>query len=82
MYHRVCIPYRSVDKIYEMELATNYTSLRTYQQKTHYMETWQPAYDVWVNMLLHVCNGARRLAFTFNQALTTDMVLTQPQPVL
>ncbi|KAK4632166.1 4,5:9,10-diseco-3-hydroxy-5,9,17-trioxoandrosta-1(10),2-diene-4-oate hydrolase [Fulvia fulva] len=72
------VPYRSIDAIYATELATNYTSLRTYQQRTYYSGTWQPAYDVWVNMLLQVYQGTRRLTFAFSQALTTDMVMTQP----
>jgi pimeloyl-ACP methyl ester carboxylesterase len=74
------VPWRNLDALYKEEQATNYTSLRTYQESTYYVNTWKPEYDVWVNMLLGVYalpaeEGER---FKWNMAQTTDMVLTQP----
>jgi len=72
------VPYLSIDKIYLQERASNYTSIRAYEQATYYVGTWDPSYDVWVNMLLHVYNGSLADAYAFDQALITDMVITQP----
>jgi pimeloyl-ACP methyl ester carboxylesterase len=72
------VPYLSVDSIYLQERASNYTSIRTYEQATYYVGNWDPSYDVWVNMLLQVYNGSRAEIYAFDQALVTDMVMTQP----
>ncbi|KAF2092383.1 alpha/beta-hydrolase [Rhizodiscina lignyota] len=72
------VPYLSIDNIYLQERASNYTSIRTYEQSTYYAGTWSPAYDVWVNMLVHVYNGSMADQYAFDQALITDAVITQP----
>ena len=72
------VPYLSIDYIYLSERASNYTSIRGYEQATYYAGTWSPAYDVWVNMLLQVYDGPLGASYAFDQALVTDMVLTQP----
>ncbi|KAJ9617140.1 hypothetical protein H2200_000861 [Cladophialophora chaetospira] len=72
------VPYLSIDKIYLQERASNYTSIRAYEQATYYVNSWDPAYDVWVNMLLQVYNGSLADSYAFDQALVTDMVITQP----
>ncbi|KAJ9654292.1 hypothetical protein H2198_006642 [Neophaeococcomyces mojaviensis] len=72
------VPYLSIDNIYLQERASNYTSIRAYEQATYYVNTWDPSYDVWVNMLLQVYNGSRADIYAFDQALITDMVITQP----
>ncbi|KAH8887167.1 alpha/beta-hydrolase, partial [Thozetella sp. PMI_491] len=71
-------PYLSIDDIYVTEHASNYTTIRTYEQATYYVGQWDPSYDVWVNMLVNIYKGSQGEAFAFNQALTTDMVLSQP----
>ncbi|KAF2029550.1 alpha/beta-hydrolase [Setomelanomma holmii] len=73
------VPYRPIDLLYKDELATTYTSIRTYQQATYYVNTWKPAYDTWVNMLLSIYRLPLEGAiFAYNMAQTTDMVLSQP----
>ncbi|KAI8935173.1 hypothetical protein NX059_007766 [Plenodomus lindquistii] len=73
------VPWRSLDLLYQSELATNYTSIRTYQQATYYVNTWKPEYDVWVNMLVSLYQlEGENTTFAWNMAQTTDMVLTQP----
>jgi pimeloyl-ACP methyl ester carboxylesterase len=72
------VPYLSIDNIYLQERASNYTSIRAYEQATYYVNTWSPAYDVWVNMLLQVYDGPLADAYAFDQALITDAVYTQP----
>lgn len=72
------VPYLSIDNIYIEERASNYTSVRAYEQVTYYVNTWSSAYDVWVNMLLQVYDGPLADAYAFDQALITDAVYTQP----
>ena len=72
------VPYLLIDDIYLQEHASNYTSIRGYQQDTYYDGTRKPEYDRWVNMLLKVYNGPLGARYAFDQALVTDMVYTQP----
>ena len=72
------VPYNSIDNIYPGELAANYTSIRAYQQSTYYGGTWQPAYDVWVHMLVRLLNSTEGPDLAWNSAQVTDMVFTQP----
>lgn len=72
------VPYLSIDDIYQVESASNYTSIRGYEQVTYYVNTWKPKYDTWVNMLLKVYDGPLGDTYAFDQALVTDMVYTQP----
>jgi pimeloyl-ACP methyl ester carboxylesterase len=73
------VPYRTLDSLWLDEQATTYTSIRNYQQSTYYVNTWKPAYDVWVNMSLSLYQLAgENVTYTYNQAQSTEAVLTQP----
>ncbi|KAI1080745.1 alpha/beta-hydrolase [Whalleya microplaca] len=72
------VPYMSVDNLYVTEAASNYTSIRAYEQETYYVGQWDTAYDVWVNMLVNIYQGSEASTFAFDQALVTDMVLSDP----
>jgi pimeloyl-ACP methyl ester carboxylesterase len=73
------VPYRPIDLLYKDELAATYTSIRTYQQATYYVNTWKPEYDVWVNMLLSLYQlSGENKTFAYDQALVTEAILNQP----
>ncbi|KAJ4360901.1 uncharacterized protein N0V89_001470 [Didymosphaeria variabile] len=73
------VPWRAIDLLYADELKSNYTTVRSYQQATYYVNTWKPEYDVWVNMLVELYRlPGEGEAFAYDMALTTDAVLTQP----
>ncbi|KAH7125532.1 alpha/beta-hydrolase [Dendryphion nanum] len=72
------VPYQAIDKTAITEAGSNYTTIRAYEQATYYVGQWAPEYDIWVNMLVNVYYGSQRTNFIWNQAQTTDMVLTQP----
>ena len=72
------VPYLPIDSIFKTELASNYTSIRSYEQMTYYVNTWKADYDAWVYMLLTVYHGSLGRTFAYDQALVTDMVITQP----
>lgn len=70
--------YRTIDERYAMELATNSRSIERDERAFYYGGDWQPQFDVWVRVLgsLHADSGRER--FDWNQALTSDMIFTQP----
>jgi pimeloyl-ACP methyl ester carboxylesterase len=70
--------YRTIDERYAMELATNSRSIEHDERASYYGGDWQPQFDVWVRVLgsLHADSGRER--FDWNQALTSDMIFTQP----
>ena len=72
------VPFVPVDQLYERELKTSFESIKRYQQSTYYGGEWKPQYDRWVNMLagMYASDGGKLVAW--NQALTSDMVLSQP----
>ncbi|KAI0445161.1 alpha/beta hydrolase [Xylaria telfairii] len=72
------VPYRDIETLYATEIVSNYTTIRAYQQATYYVNTWDPSYDVWVNMLANIYAGSEASVFAFDQALTTDMALSAP----
>ncbi|KAI2607908.1 alpha/beta-hydrolase [Hypoxylon sp. NC1633] len=72
------VPYMSVDNLYVSESESNYSSIRAYEQATYYVGEWDDSYDTWVNMLVNIYKGSEGPAFAFNQALVTDMALSDP----
>lgn len=72
------VPWQPLDTSWATELSSNYTTIRAYEQSTYYVNSWNTSYDIWVNMLNKIYHGSEAKKFTYNQAQTTDMVLTQP----
>ncbi|KAI1774382.1 alpha/beta-hydrolase [Hypoxylon cercidicola] len=72
------VPYMSIDDLYVSESQSNYSSIRGYEQPTYYVGEWKDSYDVWVNMLVNIYQGSEARRFAFNQALVTDMALSDP----
>ena len=74
------VPYQTIDTTFVTELASNYTSIRTYEQATYYAGTWDPAYDRWVNMLvgIYTLPNMESRTFAWDSALVTDAIFTQP----
>lgn len=72
------VPYATVDENYATELKTSFESIKAYQQKFYYDGDWKPEYDRWVEMLAGMYAGEGRETVAWNQALLTDIVMTQP----
>lgn len=72
------VPYQSIDEGYESELGKTAEGIRDYQRSTYYVDTWEPEYDRWVEMLAGMYAGEDGDLVAWNQALTSDMVFTQP----
>jgi pimeloyl-ACP methyl ester carboxylesterase len=72
------VPLTGVDQLYERERQTTFESIKRYQQTTYYAGAWQPAYDRWVAMLAGMYAGGEGKLVAWNQALTSDMIMSQP----
>lgn len=72
------VPYAPVDKQFAKELKQNYDSLKQYQLKNYYHNTWKPAYDEWLNLLAGWTLSKDYPLIAWNSALTSDMIFTQP----
>jgi pimeloyl-ACP methyl ester carboxylesterase len=72
------VPYQAIDITYQQEHASNFTSIKAYEQSTYYAGNWSSAYDKWVNMLVSVYSGPKGVEFAYDMALITDAVYTQP----
>ncbi len=68
----------SVDEWYAQELRVNADSIRDYEHATYYAGTWQPQYEIWVQMLAGMYRGPGREAVAWDSALLYDMIYTQP----
>ncbi|MBT2749460.1 MULTISPECIES: alpha/beta hydrolase [unclassified Lysobacter] len=72
------VPWRSVDGNYARELKTTAATIKQYQQTVYYGGQWKPEYQRWVDMLAGLYAGPGRERVAWNQALSSDMVFTQP----
>jgi pimeloyl-ACP methyl ester carboxylesterase len=67
------VPYTSLGDAYQAQQKTTRQSLRAYQLESYYDGKWKPEYDRWVDEL-----AALYPAVAWDQALTSDMIYTQP----
>jgi pimeloyl-ACP methyl ester carboxylesterase len=72
------VPYATVDENYQSELNTDFERIKAYQQKFYYDGQWKAEYERWAEMLAGLYRGEGRETVAWNQALITDMVMTQP----
>lgn len=72
------VPWRSIDAWYAREVKTSFDSIRDYQRTVYYGGDWKPEYERWVRMLGGMYAGDGRDAVAWSQALTSDMVFSQP----
>jgi pimeloyl-ACP methyl ester carboxylesterase len=72
------VPYRAVDALYQGELTQDAGKIRAYQRENYYGGDWQPAYDRWVEMLVTFTRSPDYSRMAWIQALTSDMIYTQP----
>jgi pimeloyl-ACP methyl ester carboxylesterase len=72
------VPARTIDELFEAEKTTDAAKIKAYQLKTYYDGQWKPEYDRWVGMLASMYQGEGGAAVAWNQALTSDMVFSQP----
>ncbi|MEO7412410.1 MAG: alpha/beta hydrolase [Opitutaceae bacterium] len=72
------VPYATVDKSYQREIEQTPEKIRAYQEKFYYDGKWKPEYDRWVEMLTLFLRSPNYSRMAWNQALTSEMIFTQP----
>ncbi|WP_223710731.1 alpha/beta fold hydrolase [Niabella beijingensis] len=76
--YKTMIPYQTIDNWYQSELKADQTSIKNYQLKFYYDNKWKPEYDEWVYPLAGVTQNKQYPLVAWNNALTYDMIITQP----
>ena len=76
--YKIKVPYQSLDTLFKKEMAQNYESLKKYQLVSYYDNKWKPEYDEWVNIFAGLTLHPNYRLVAWNNALTTDMIITQP----
>jgi len=72
------VPYQPVEWWYENELKKSYEGIKKYQLVNYYDNKWKPEYDQWVNLLAGWTLNSNYHTIAWNNALTYDMIFTQP----
>lgn len=72
------VPYKPVEWWYKNELKKSYTGIRKYQLVNYYDNKWKSEYDQWVNLLAGWTLNSSYKTIAWNNALTYDMIFTQP----
>ncbi len=72
------VPYKPVEWWYNNELKKSYESIKKYQLVSYYDNKWEPEYDEWVNLLAGWTLNSDYKTIAWNNALTYDMIFTQP----
>lgn len=72
------VPYTSIDAALTNEFKQTPEKIRAYQLENYYHGEWRPAYDEWVDPLVNFLRSSDYARMAWNQALTSDMIYTQP----
>lgn len=72
------VPYQTVEWWYQNELKKKYEDIKKYQLVNYYDNKWKPEYDKWVNLLAGWTLNSSYNVIAWNNALTYDMIFTQP----
>jgi Predicted hydrolases or acyltransferases (alpha/beta hydrolase superfamily) len=75
---KLAAPYVSIDENYRNELKATYETTRKYQLEFYYDHIWKPEYDEWVYLLTGWVEHPDYPVVAMNNALTSDMIFTQP----
>lgn len=72
------VPYRAVTEWYAQELSKTEEGLREYQKKNYYHGEWREEYEPWVQILYRWTLSPEYPRLAWVNALTYDMIFTQP----
>lgn len=75
---KLVTPYVSIDQHFHNELQASYESTKAYQLVFYYDNKWKPEYDEWVYLLTGWAKHPDYHLVAWNNALTADMIFTQP----
>jgi pimeloyl-ACP methyl ester carboxylesterase len=72
------VPYQGMETWYQGELGKTFQGVKKYMSASYYDNDWKPAYNEWLYLRTAFINSPDYNRYAWNQALTTDMVMTQP----
>ncbi|SMO37367.1 alpha/beta fold hydrolase [Fodinibius sediminis] len=72
------VPYQGIDHWYQQELDKTYEGVKQYMAQSYYDGDWETAYNEWLRLRTGFIGQPDYDRYAWNQALTTDMVFTQP----
>jgi pimeloyl-ACP methyl ester carboxylesterase len=72
------VPYVTVGQNYQTELKQTPEKIRAYEKENYYHGQWKPEYDRWLEMLAQFGRSPDYPRMAWDQALTSDMIFTQP----
>jgi len=72
------VPYQTVDTWYAAQRKIDFESIKRYQLASYYDGQWTPDYERWARQLAALYSGPHADDIAWSQALTYDMVYTQP----
>lgn len=72
------VPYVSIDEQYRHELAKTAETIHAYERDSYYHGEWREAYEPWARQLASFSRSASYPRMAWDQALTSDMIFTQP----
>lgn len=75
---KLVTPYTSLDSNYQKELKATLESAKKYQMQSYYDNQWKPAYDEWLYLSAGWTKAPDYPVVAMNNALTSDMIFTQP----
>lgn len=77
--YKLKVPYQPVDTLYKKELKQDVASLKKYEMENYYNNSWKPEYDEWLYSIAGwTLNKKDYPLIARTNALTTDMLMTQP----
>jgi len=76
--YRLKVPFQPIESWYRNELKQDYNTLKKYQQENYYHGTWKPEYEKWMVILARWTMNVDYSILAWNNALTYDMIMTQP----
>lgn len=75
---KLVAPYTSIDDNYAQELQYNFDFFKKYEMVSYYDNKWKPEYDEWVYLLAGWVKHPDYAVVARVNALTSDMIFTQP----
>lgn len=76
--YALSFPYRTVDQWFADELKQTPETIREYQRNAYYGGAWKPEYDAPMQLVAGFTRHAEYSRVAWVNALTTDMIITQP----
>ncbi len=74
--YKTFVPYKSLEELYQKEKSATYQSYKTYQQG--YYPAWKPEYEQYVQAQAQDLKSENFSAIAWNNALTYQLIYTQP----